>query len=116
MILIPKVEWNDGGIIAKAKAAVVDGCEEWAQAEVMPAADENCPVDKGDLRDSHAVERNGMVITMGYGGPAAPYAERQHEDMTLSHTVGEAKWLENAFNEKLPELQKILDDRLKGVL
>jgi len=116
VIDIPKVEWNDGGIIARAKAAMRDGVEEWARAEVMPDADEHCPVKDGTLRDSHVVERKGTVITIGYGGPAAPYAERQHEDMTLSHTVGEAKWLENAFNRKLPELQKILDERLEGVL
>ncbi|MCK9570709.1 hypothetical protein M0R72_17300 [Candidatus Pacearchaeota archaeon] len=115
-MMIPNVEWHDDTIIAKAKAAMLDGGEEWARAEVMPAADERCPVDFGTLRDSHTVEREGTTITMGYGGPAAPYAERQHEDLTLSHVVGEAKWLENAFNDKLPELQKILDERLKGVL
>lgn len=116
MIIIPNVEWHDASIIAKAKAELADGIEEWARAEVMPDADEHCPVKDGTLRDSHVVEREGAVVTMGYGGSAAPYAERQHEDMTLSHTVGEAKWLENAFNRKLPELQKILDERLEGVL
>jgi len=131
---MPKVEWNQEKIIEAVKKAGMDGVEEWARVDVLPLADENCPTDTGTMKGSHAVIRDGSAvvagqhnegdtfgggkdqIVIGYGGAAAAYVERQHEDMTLSHPSGKAKWLEDAFNEKLPELQTKVERRLKGVL
>jgi hypothetical protein len=113
---MPRVVWNADAILAKCKQAGMDGAEEWARVDVLPLADENCPTDTGTMKGTHAVVREGMRIEIGYGGPAAPYAERQHEDMTLSHPSGEAKWLENAFNSKLPALSEKVNKRLKGVI
>jgi hypothetical protein len=48
---------------------------------------------------------------MGYGGPAADYTLRQHEDSSISHRVGEDHWLEKAFNR---HSQKALDDAAKA--
>lgn len=64
------------------------------------------PVDEGVLRSSiHAPlpsEKSGVVIQeIVAGGPAAPYAARQHEDMTLRHTVGGPKYLERPVLEAL---------------
>lgn len=60
------------------------------------------PVDTGNLRASHYVESadgvRGPIVEIGVGGPSQPYAVRQHEDMSLRHPVGNAKFLENAFN------------------
>ncbi len=114
VIVIPKIVWNNA-LADQFQAAVVDGAEEWARGDVMPLADENCPVKDGTMRDSHVVERNGNTITMGYGGPAAPYAERQHEDLTLYHSVGQAKWLENAFNWQLPLLKSNIEERVRKI-
>lgn len=66
------------------------------------------PVDKGPLRASgHVVgpDRKGEVV-LGFGGPAGAgnldgdtnsedvgYAVVQHEDLTLRHEVGEARYL-----------------------
>ncbi len=57
------------------------------------------PVDEGIMRNSGVVgnpERRGKEfrIELGYGGAAEAYVVRQHEDLTLSHSVGEAKFLE----------------------
>lgn len=54
------------------------------------------PVDKGPLRASGRVEGpegiNG-VVTLSFGGAAAVYALVQHEDTSLRHKVGEARYL-----------------------
>lgn len=53
------------------------------------------PVDTGALRRSGTVTgpdvRKAVQIT--YGGAAAPYALRQHEELNYQHPVGEARWL-----------------------
>ena len=53
------------------------------------------PVDTGVLRGSGRVEgpRSDLTVLLSFGGAAAPYALRQHEDMTYRHTVGEARYL-----------------------
>ena len=52
------------------------------------------PVDKGTLRSTGRVEGplNGMV-SLSFGGAAAGYALVQHEDMSLHHDIGEARYL-----------------------
>jgi hypothetical protein len=114
---MPKVEWKGDQILAQAEKAAMDGAEEWARVDVLPLADENCPTDSGTMKGTHAVLRTGpLQIEIGYGGAAAAYTERQHEDLTLSHPSGEAKWLENAFNAKQSELSEKVRSRVAGVL
>jgi len=69
---MPKVQWNQDQIIAAANKAVMDGAEEWARVDVLPAADENCPTDTGTMKGTHAVLRADNQVEIGYGGPAAP--------------------------------------------
>lgn len=60
------------------------------------------PVDEGTLRSTGRVEVRPALsmieVHISFGGPAAPYALVQHEDLTLRHTVGEAKYLERALD------------------
>lgn len=52
------------------------------------------PVDENVLRPSGRVEgpvRN--TVELSFGGASAPYALKQHEDVTFRHTVGEARYL-----------------------
>lgn len=55
------------------------------------------PVDTGALRRSgRAVGPEGaetVKVTLAFGGPAAPYALRQHEELDYHHEVGEARYL-----------------------
>lgn len=57
--------------------------------EIGARADELVPFDTGALSRSQttSVETVGKNIVgeIGYGGPAAPYALVQHEDLALSH-------------------------------
>lgn len=52
------------------------------------------PVDTGALRSTGRVEGPAAgVVTLSFGGPAAPYALVQHETIGLKHRVGEARYL-----------------------
>ena len=72
------------------------------------------PFDLGTLHGSAFVndpegEGFGASVTIGYGGAAAGYAERQHEDTTLNHKKGRgkqrrAKYLEEPFLRKSRQL------------
>jgi hypothetical protein len=53
------------------------------------------PKDTGNLAASGRVtgpDRRGAV-RLSFGGAAAPYALRQHEELTYRHTLGEARYL-----------------------
>ena len=113
---MPITEWNADRIPKALEKAVMNGVEEWARVDVLPLADENCPTDSGTMKGTHAVLRKDRYVEIGYGGAAAAYTERQHEDMTLHHPSGKAKWLEDAFNDKLKELSAKVKSRMGGVL
>jgi hypothetical protein len=87
----------------KAKKALFRGCE-----KVMTRSKrEFCPVDKGTMRSTGIVvaDEKEMSVTLAYGGPAAPYTVRQHEDETLVHKNGKsAKFLEKPLMEAAPTI------------
>lgn len=67
--------------------------------EIMTDAKENyVPVDLGALRASGFVRSDlsfkDYTIKLGFGGPSAPYALIQHENMQYRHTTGGPKYLE----------------------
>ena len=73
------------------------------------------PVDLGPLRDSGIVlppNARGEV-ECGFGGPSEPYALVQHENLSFSHTVGKAKYLEDPFNRMLRGFDKRVAAGLK---
>ncbi len=52
------------------------------------------PRDEGILAGTGKVTGpSGGVVTLRFGGPAAPYAVVQHENLDFRHTVGEARYL-----------------------
>lgn len=113
---MPRVVWNSAPLLEKILESALDGAEEWARVDAMPSAVENCPIDSGALRGSQAVDREDNSVIMGFGGQAAPYAVIVHEDQTVYHPVGKAKFLEDSFNEKLPDLPEKIANRIKGSL
>jgi hypothetical protein len=63
------------------------------------------PVDTGALKSSHVVSEplvtpGSISVTIGVGGPAAPYAVAVHEDTDAVHAVGTAKFLEIAVRQR----------------
>lgn len=77
------------------------------QAEkVMAASKELVPVDTGFLRasghvDLPVVSGSRVSVAMGYN---ADYAVHVHEDLTVHHPSGQAKYLERAILDAVPGL------------
>lgn len=75
------------------------------------------PVDTGPLRASGFVDPpvatgRGASVTLGYGGPAAPYAVIVHEDLTKRHKVGQAKYLSIPFLAAVQGMRSVLNLRI----
>jgi len=88
---------------------------------VMSASKQEVPVRDGILRGTGHVEPpvvSGSIITVAaaYGGPAAPYAARQHEHTEYKHTVGKAKYLSDPFNARRDSMPKRAGERMAGIL
>jgi len=99
----------------RATRAVRDGSAEGLQRAgdyALARANENVPVDTGDLRDSGRVdvdEREGVVV-VSYD---EPYAVKQHEDTFYTHTSGRAKWLQLAVQEAARRFPGIFRDSIE---
>lgn len=104
------LEWYGGDLIAKENAYTREALKEAAEM-VLAKAQEQTPVETDALRISATVkEQNaGKTQELSFGGPAAPYAHRQHEDLTYNHPVGNAKFLENALRENADKVLKYLN-------
>lgn len=107
--------------LAKAAAAAprLYGAALYQEGEaIMAASKEIVPLRDGPLRASGHVDlpvRDGdaISVTLGYGGPAVPYAVKQHEDISLAHANGrEAKYLERPLFEAGPQLPQRLAQRV----
>lgn len=92
---------------------------------IMTESKQQCPVDTGVLRSTGHVtppEVSGgrVVVTLGYGGPAAPYAIVQHERLDFVHKVGRAKFLEipmlEAVNGMEARLGAMIRKGIEGAL
>ena len=110
------VKWYGAAIEKIVQKAAMDGAEDWLRTDVQTDAKEHCPVDSGAMRASHTVERSGDSAVIGVGGSSAPYAQRQHEDASLSHVVGESHWLENAGKRQISRLPSKLKKHIGGAL
>lgn len=106
-------------IIEKAVPAAAQAMYELGNEVMNESKADYVPVDTGTLRDSGQVdmEIDGSTITviLGYGGAAKDYAVIQHEDLTLHHTHGQAKFLETPMLAKAPEVQSRLFKIIGGV-
>lgn len=84
--------------------------------EIAAKADDLVPFDLGTLSTSQKIDpptiRN-LTATITYGGPAAPYALVQHENMEYQHRAGRsAKYLERPARE----VGRTLDDKIKQLV
>lgn len=89
---------------------------------IMTVAKRLCPVDKGTLRasgrvESPRVEGASVIFRLSFGGAASAYALRVHEDVTVYHKVGQAKFLETPIKASeqgmLGDLRETLRARLQ---
>lgn len=93
--------------------AIARGMRAWGE-ETRTAAIRVTPKDLGNLRDSifvsQTVDGEKVVLVLGAGGPAAPYALIVHEQLSSkihwSIPGTGPKYLENPINERM----NLLDD------
>ncbi len=83
--VLAAINRGEKAVVKAAKIAVTE-----VATDVARRADELVPFDEGTLRNSQIVDlpttaRSRIEATIAYGGPAAPYAVVQHEDVTLWH-------------------------------
>lgn len=88
---------------------------------IMGEAKLEVPVDTGALRSSGHVqlpETSGPQtrVQLGFGGPATPYALRQHETppTIYHHTVGKWKYLEDPFRRIVANADAIIAADLRN--
>ena len=89
--------------------------------QIMTEAKLQTPVDTGNLRASGHVQAptrtaGQVVVQLGFGGVAAPYAVYVHENMQVHHPVGNAKFLEIPYRAKLATLDKDMAADLSATL
>ena len=107
------MQWTGGlrlhRIAAAAHRGAVEGLQEAADLVLARA---NVPVESGELRDSGKVSINAGSLSAAVSYDT-PYAVAQHEEMSHHHPDGEAKFLENAFNELRPDLLDVIADHIR---
>jgi len=79
------------------------------------------PIDTGALMGSGLVpppeiDSRGATVIMGFGGPAAPYALIQHENLAYHHPVGQAKYLSEPVNRELPAIRKAVSTAVNAAV
>lgn len=99
-----------------AKIALLEEAE-----ATMTASKGEVPVDKGILKSTGhvtapVVRSRSVTVQAAYGGPAAPYAARQHNELGYRHTVGKAMFLQDPFEARLPGMAQRIGTRMGGIL
>jgi hypothetical protein len=80
---------------------------------------EEVPVDTGNLRETGHVQHpivteTNVSVQAGFGGPAAGYAEKVHEDLDARHNPGQkAKYLEDPYKRALPGMDQRIASALR---
>ena len=115
-----QITWHADEIASEYEKTLLDGCETWLRVDVEADAKKFCPVGKyppgsgrtgGTMRNTHEVQRGEREVVLGVGGPAAPYAKRQHEDASYHHHDGQTShWLHNAAEKMAGQLPKRLKE------
>ena len=90
------VTWKGGALSRVAETAGLKQIHQEAEL-ILTATIPRTPIDEGPLRGSGHVSdvKGGSVI-----GFSTPYAVKQHEDTSLHHDEGEAKFLEKTMDER----------------
>lgn len=77
------------------------------------------PVDTGEMKASGKAEKEGpLVVAVSYtrtGADGYNVAARQHEDMTLHHDVGQAKFLEQPMHADAPAILTAMAEPIRAL-
>ena len=102
---------GDATVIAATMTAIND-----VALDIAARADDLVPFDTGVLSGSQKIENatfSNLTATIGYGGPAAPYALVQHENPDYQHSAGRVyKYLEAPARQ----VGQDIDKRIVGLV
>jgi hypothetical protein len=112
------VNWHPESWQKSIKTKALDGVEECAKGLILTTAKERCPVapiNGGTMRNSLGTERDdaNLCVYIGGGGAAKKYIFRQHQDMSLNHTTGQAKFITSAIETHSKELKGFVEKHIK---
>lgn len=99
----------------KIQQAGLEGLREVAR-QIYEASQSQVPVDTGALRASASMTEEGgakPVITIAYN---ADYALYVHEILRNLHPRGNAKYLENPFNQYASTIEKVIGSKIGGLV
>lgn len=84
-----------------------------AGEHVLGVARDHTPKEEGTLRRSGfvSIDEHNLRAAVSFD---TPYAVVQHEDMTLRHTEGGPKYLENALNSERDRVKDIVARTVQG--
>ena len=109
-----------GKINARAKATPIAsaGAIFEEAVEIIGKAKRITPVDTGTLVNTGSallpvIRGDEASVELGFGGPAAPYSVKVHEDLEAHHPTGQAKYLEQPMDEALVGMDERLAERIK---
>ena len=119
-----KLDSSLQNIINNIKDATMDQLHDVA-SNIMINSQDEVPIDTKALIKSGFIVEEGNSIIAGYGGPntkinpktgilTEEYALKVHEDLSVNHPVGKAKFLEDPFNEAVQNLDELLINPLKS--
>lgn len=115
------IKWDHSKFLKSTKTKALDGIEEIARGPMQTQAKQDCPVGQyndgrvgGTMKGSIGVERDdaNSCCYVGGGGAARAYIFRQHQDMTLNHTTGRAKFITGAVEAHRGEMKKYIEKHL----
>ena len=119
-----KLEANLKAYMQDIPDATMDQLHDVA-SNIMINSQDEVPIDTKALIKSGFIVEEGNSIIAGYGGPntkinpktgtlTEEYALKVHEDLSVNHPVGKAKFLEDPFNEAVQNLDELLINPLKS--
>jgi len=94
-------------MVAAVRTAAAEGLT-LAAERVRAVAVPRTPLEYGDLRDSLTVVPADEASLESAVVSDLPYAVRQHEDLSLRHDDGQAKYLESAALDSRAEVEQIV--------
>lgn len=133
------MQWRGEEAIRLAQQAAMEGLLDGADLILHEAVNE-APLDKGTLRMSGTItigglpdpdavyeaaesgrSMNNVVEEVGrepavYVSFNTPYAIVQHENLSLNHKVGKAKYLEDPYKRLIGEVNKLVAQNIRKAL
>ena len=110
-------KWHGDEIYNTIKNRVVNDALLKCAADLQSKSVDRAPIDTGKLRENCVVDESEIgqhIIKVGYTREVDDYSLVQHERLDFNHPRGgEAKFLENPFNENIQRYKEFIAQAFK---